>query len=39
MSKNYSQVERITKPTDFATFLDADGNDTKSRERNKFPVK
>ncbi|MDT3739692.1 MAG: OmpA family protein [Candidatus Kapabacteria bacterium] len=36
MSKNYSQVERITKPTDFATFLDADGNDTKSRERNKF---
>ena len=36
MSKNYSQVERITKPSDFATFLDADGNDTKSRERNKF---
>ncbi len=36
MTKNYSQVERITKPSDFATFLDADGNDTKSRERNKF---
>lgn len=36
MTKNYSQVEKITKPSDFATFLDAAGNDTKSRERNKF---
>ncbi len=32
--KDYSQIERITKPTNSGTFLDANGVDTKSRERN-----
>jgi outer membrane protein OmpA-like peptidoglycan-associated protein len=36
VTKDYSQVEKITKPSDFGTFLDEFGNDTKSRERNKF---
>ena len=36
LSKDYSQVEKITKPTDFGTFLNPDGSDSFSRERNKF---
>lgn len=34
--KDYSQVETITKPTDYGTFLNPDGTDSQSRERNKF---
>lgn len=36
LTKDYSQVEKITKPTDFGTFLNPDGSDSFSRERNKF---
>ncbi len=36
VSKEYSQVEKISKPSDFGTFVDEFGIDTKSRERNKF---
>lgn len=36
LTKDYSQVEKITKPTDFGTFLNPDGTDSFSRERNKF---
>jgi outer membrane protein OmpA-like peptidoglycan-associated protein len=35
IQKEYSQVERITKPN-FGTFLDSKGEDTYSRERNKY---
>ncbi len=34
--KDYSQVEKITKPTDYGTFLNPDGTDSQSRERNKL---
>ncbi len=36
LKKEYAQVERITKPTDYGTFLNPDGTDSYSRERNKF---
>jgi outer membrane protein OmpA-like peptidoglycan-associated protein len=36
LMKDYSQIERITKPTDAATFLDKDGKDTEKRTRNEF---
>ena len=36
LTKDYSQVEKITKPTDFGTFLNPDGSDSFSRKRNKF---
>lgn len=36
LNKEYSQVEKITKPDDFGTFLDENGNNTFSRERNNY---
>lgn len=36
LMKDYSQIERITKPTDAATFLDKDGKGTEKRTRNEF---
>ena len=35
-SSHYSQYEKIIKPANKATFLDADGNDTHSFIRNSF---
>ena len=35
-SKDFSQVERITKPDNFGTFVDENGVNTFSRERNKL---
>lgn len=35
-TKDFSQVERITKPDNFGTFVDENGVNTFSRERNKF---
>ncbi len=34
MTKNYEQVETITEPAGFGTFIDSLGNDTRSRTRN-----
>lgn len=36
MTKDYSQVEKITQPTNSGTFLDENGDDSFSRERNNF---
>jgi outer membrane protein OmpA-like peptidoglycan-associated protein len=36
LTKNYSQKEQITKPSNSATFLDENGDDTFSRTRNEF---
>lgn len=35
-TKDYAQVERLTKPSEYGTFLNQDGTDSHSRERNKF---
>ena len=35
ITKQYSQVETITKPADGATFIDSLGNDSHSRTRNE----
>ena len=32
----YAQKEEITKPKSYGTFIDAEGNDTRSRTRNEF---
>ncbi len=36
LTKDYSHIERITKPENYGTFIDEYGNDTYSRERHKF---
>ncbi len=36
ISSKYDQVETITKPEGVGTFLDAEGNDTGLRTRNKY---
>ncbi len=35
LSNNFEQIERIKSPSGYGTFLDADGNDSYSRTRNK----
>ncbi len=39
MKSDYSQYEKITKPTDAGTFLDSNGNDTHLRTRNELSGK
>lgn len=36
INKDYSQIEKITKPDNLGTFVDENGINTFSRERNKF---
>jgi outer membrane protein OmpA-like peptidoglycan-associated protein len=36
LSGKFSQIEKITNPSNRGTFLDENGNDTYKRERNKY---
>ena len=36
LTKEYAQVETIVQPADFGTFLNPDGTDSRSRQRNIF---
>lgn len=36
LKNDFSQIEKLTKPTNYGTFLNPDGSDSFSRERNKL---